>query len=343
MHVRDPLRSRPQLTPEQRAEDAADDQDFQICAAYVRDHSAGEVEGMYGPSSITWEIWREPVLLLAGVPAVLMQVAHPAIGTGVARLSNFREDILGRARATFSSLYQLVFGDLSEAQKASRRLHLVHRRVRGVIEEPGGPLNGKPYRANQQELLRWVGGTVAMFGRDVFECLIRPLGEDEKDRWYREFLIASASSGVRPDLLPARRTDYERWYAEQMENPDLWVGPLAKEIADAIFNSPVTRGPFDEMLAAGLLPPKWREAYGLRWGTVEQAGFRTAIAGLRAGHRISPGRSRYVVAWHQAQLRLAWAKGKRGSMQGRLLNTLEKRVSLPTAIRPIAEGMEEPS
>ena len=342
MHVRDPNRRPPPPTPEQCAEDAADDRDFQFCAAYVGEHAAGNREGMYGPGSITWEIWREPALLIAGVPAVLMQVAHPAIGTGVARLSNFKEDILGRARNTFTSLYQLVFGDLEEARKASRRLHLVHRRVRGMVEGPGGPLDGSAYRANQQELLRWVGGTVAMFGRDVFERLVRPLSEEEKDRWYTEFLVASASTGVRPDLMPARRVDYDAWFAVQLESDVLKIGPPAREIADALFNSALTRGPADEILAAGLLPPRWREAYGLRWGAADRAAFQAAMAGLRAWHRLSPGRSRYVVAWHQAQLRLAHAQGKRGSLQGRLLNALDRRVDLPTSIQPIAEGVEEP-
>lgn len=341
MHVRDPNRRPPPLTDAERAENAADDKDFQVCARYVTEHAAGSVEGMYGPQSITWEIWREPLLLLAGVPAVLMQVAHPAIGTGVARLSNFREDILGRARNTFTSLYQLIFGDLEDARRASRRLHLVHRRVRGSIEAPGTTLDGKPYRANQQELLRWVGGTVAMFGRDVFERLVRPLSEDEKDRWYREFLVASASSGVRPDLLPARRVDYDHWFAEELRNPVLQVGPVAKEIAEALFNSSVTRGPMDEILTAGLLPDAWREAYNLRWGTVEKAAFRSSMAGLRAWHHLTPGRSRYVVAWHQAHLRLAIARGNRGSLQGRLLNAMDRRYDLPTSIQPIAEGVEE--
>jgi uncharacterized protein (DUF2236 family) len=240
-------------------------------------------------------------------------------------------------------LYELVFGDLSEARGASRRLHLIHRRVRGVIEAPGSALDGQPYRANQQELLRWVGGTVAMFGRDVFERLVRPLSEEEKDAWYLEFLVASASSGVRPDLMPRQRRDYDARFAEQLRNPVLKVQPLSLEIADAMFNSVVTRGPLDEILTAGLLPPEWRDAYKLRWGKREQAAFHAMMAGLQAWHRYTPGRSRYVVAWHQAQLRLALQQGKPGSLQGRLLNALDRRIEVPTAIRPIARGVEEPT
>lgn len=341
MHARDSNHRPPPPSPEQQAEDAQDDEDFQYCASYVAERAAGAVEGLYGPSSITWEIWREPMLLLAGVPALLMQVAHPAIGTGVAQLSSFRADVLGRARGTFTSLYQLVFGDLEEAQGASRRLHLIHRRVRGTVDAPGTGLHGRPYRANEQELLAWVGGTVGIFGRQLYERVVRPLTEEEKDVWYQEFLVASASTGVRPDRMPARRVDYDVWFEEQLRGPSLQVTPNAKVIADAIFNSQVTRGPLDEILAAGLLPAPWRDAYGLRWGTVEQSTFDALISGLRAGTRFSPGRSRYVIAWHQAQLRLARARGEAGSLQARLLNYVDRQVDIPTSIKPIAAGITE--
>lgn len=343
MHVRDRSRHLPPPTPESILEDAQDEKDFQVCAAYVRDHACGPAEGMYGPQSITWQLWREPLLLVAGVPAVLLQVTHPAIATGVGRLSDFRQDILGRARRTFQSLYQLVFGDLHEAQKASWRLHVLHRRVRGTIEDPGGPLDGQNYRANDQALLRWVGSTVAILGRQVYEKMVRPLSEAERNQWFQEFLVASAASGIRPDGLPPNADALDRWFEEQCNSPAFRVTPLTRDIGQALFNSAVTHGPLDEIMAAGLLPPRWREGFGLKWGKTEQRAFSATLKTLHLYHTVNPPKLRACVAWHQAQLRIAQAHGQRPSRMGRLLNAIDRRIDLPFSINPIAEDISHAS
>lgn len=342
MHSRDRRRDLPPPTAADLAQDALDQRVYERCRQYVAANAAGKVEGLFGPDSVTWQMWREPALLVAGVPAVMLQLGHPAIATGVGRLSNFQDDILGRARRTFISLYQLVFGDLDEALSASRRLHLLHRRVRGVIEDPGGPLDGQPYRANDQELLRWVGGTVSVLGRHVFERLIRPLSPAERDAWFREFVVISAASGVLPESQPRGVDELDAWFEGELRSRRLRLTPLAREVAQALFNSAYTRGPIDEILCAGLLPPEWREAFGLRWGSTERAAFGTFAASMRAWHRVQPVALRAAPAWHQAKLRVALDRGDRPSRIGRLINALDRRVDLPFSIQPIAEDIEEP-
>lgn len=288
MHSRDRSRHLPPPTAADIAQDARDQKVYARCQAYVETHAAGPVEGLFGPESVTWTLWREPALLVAGVPAVMLQLGHPAIATGVGRLSDFRNDILGRARRTFISLYQLVFGDLDDALSASRRLHLLHRRVRGTIEDPGGPLDGQPYRANDQDLLMWVGGTVSVLGRRVYERLVRPLTPAERERWFREYLVISAASGILPENQPRDADGLDAWFEGRLRSGDLRLTPLAREVAGALFNSAYTRGPIDEIVCAGLMPPEWREAFGLRWGRREQAAFGAFAAAMRAYHRVQP-------------------------------------------------------
>lgn len=341
MHPPDPTRPTHAPTPEQQAEDAADARDFEVCAAFVRAHAAGEVEGMYGPGSVTWAIWREPLMLAAGLPAVLLQVAHPAIGTGVAELSRYKVDMLGRAWRTMSSLYELIFSDLPTALAASRRLHLTHRRVRGTIRDPGGPLDGQPYRANEQHLLRWVSATVSVCGLQLHERAIRPLTPAERRRWFQEYRVAAASVGVRPDTLPDTLPAMEAWYDAELRAPHLRVGPAARDIARALFNTAATRGPLDEWVAAALLPPQWREAYDLPWGPRHASAAEAACRSMRALHR-APAPARAVPAWHQARLRLDRARGRRGDPLARLLNRIDRRIDLPGSIRPIAPHLTPP-
>ncbi len=324
------------------AEDRQDAAEFERCMQYVRAHATGELEGLHGPNSVTWTTLREPLVLAGGFAAVLLQLAHPAVAAGVGQYSSFAKDLIGRARRTFTSMYELLFGTLTESMAASRRLFLIHRRVRGVVEEPGAPSPG-PFRANEQRLLRWVGATTSFAMNDAFERLVRPLTPEEWALFHPEYVLRNAAVGVLPETQPKTLEALVTWYAHELESPELEVGPTALGIADALFNSKYTRGPFDEILTAGLLPPRFREAYKLRWGKVEQRSFAVMVGGLRATRSLLPEPYTHVVAWHQANLRIARAQFQPESRWARVLNAIDKRVDLPTSLKPIAPDVVVPS
>ena len=64
------------------------------------------------------------------------------------------------------------------------------------------------------------------------------------------------------------------------------------------------------------------------------------VQSVRLFRRATPLRARSVVAWHQAQLRVARATGAPESRLGRLLNRLNSRTDLPGSIPPIAPHAE---
>ncbi len=78
--------------------------------------------GLFGPESVTWRVNREGVLLLGGGAAIIMQVAHPLVGAGVAEHSNYREDPWGRLYRTLDITTSIVFGSTAKANEASERL-----------------------------------------------------------------------------------------------------------------------------------------------------------------------------------------------------------------------------
>lgn len=322
--VRDPV------PPE---EDQQDHADFQACLAYVDAHAAGEVEGLFGPESTSWVIFREPAILLGGLAAVLLQLAHPAVASGVGQHSNFRQDIRGRSRRTSTALYRLIFGTLADATDVTRRLYRIHRLVRGRIEAPGLAIDGKAYRANQRELLLWVSSTTAVTSKIAFEHFVRPLTADEARRRYPELLLGSAAVGVRPDFQPPTEEAFDAWYQGMLSGGELRVTPPARSIAEALFRSPFSGGPVGAILTAGLLPQHLREGYGLAWGRWEQRSFRALAASLRRAAATMRPPFRYAVAWHQAELRLAKARGERAPLLGRSLDALGRRLGwLPTSL-----------
>jgi len=313
-------------------DDRQDSADFEACMAYVRAHAAGEVEGLFGPASFSWTVMREPGVLLSGLAAVLLQLAHPAVGTGVSRHSTFREDVSGRVQRTSNALYRLIFGSLPEAMAMSQRLYRVHRLVRGRIEAPGAATDGMAYRANERHLLRWVSATVSVSARLAFATFIRPLTAAEMRAWYLEYLLVGAATGVRPDEQPKAEEAFDAWYEGMVTGDELRVTPAARSVMEALFRSPVAGGAVGATLTAGLLPARVRELYGLPWGRWEQRKFRALAASVRRALTALPAPYRYVVAWHQAELRIARARGERAPLLGRSLDILGRRLGVPTSL-----------
>ena len=52
--------------------------------------------GLFGPQSVTWRVHADPLLVLGGLRALLLQAAHPLAMAGVMAHSEFREDPWGR-------------------------------------------------------------------------------------------------------------------------------------------------------------------------------------------------------------------------------------------------------
>jgi uncharacterized protein (DUF2236 family) len=320
------------VTEQDRFEDEGDGIDFERCMTFVRSNAAGDVAGVFGSDSVSWKLAAEPLYLLAGTSAVLLQMAHPAVVSGVSSHSNFARDVMARAKRTVATLYQFVFGDLKSAIHAAHRLHKIHRSVRGVIDEPKSPTHGERYRANDQALLKWVGLTTTVMGRKGFETFVRPLTSIERTKLERESRVSFALSGVLPEHVSGRYDDLETEMHTRLQRGDLVVGDAARTIAKALFDFMNTRGPVEEIITAGLLPAPLRDAFGLRWDAQQQSRFDRIADGLRRWHAVAPTRYRYVVAWHQAMVRTQRAEGKAPSLWSRSLDALGHRWNLPTSL-----------
>lgn len=312
------------------AEAAGDREAFERCLAYVRERSANETAGIYGPASITWEIMREPCVLLAAPSAVLLQLAHPAICDGVSRYSSFTKDYAGRARRTFTTMYDLVFGSVTAATKVSHTLFAMHGRIRGTVDEPGSPWHGRSYRANEQELLRWVAVTLPVCVNQVFDRAVRPLDRADRERLYAEQKVGAAAVGVLPEVMPATLATFEDWYLRASSPEHLHVGDKARALFAALQagrKSLVLR-----TLSAAFLPPHVREGYGLPFGAREKAVLAGVLGGLRAGNRVLPRGLRSVLAFHQGTLRVAEDRGATAPLSSRLADALTRVAPLPTTL-----------
>src|SRR5580700_9332874 len=127
----------------------------------VRALAPGEMEGVFGPDSLTWRIDREALTFLGAGRALLLQLAHPWVAAAIVQHSRTLADPIGRFHRTFAVVFTMVFGTLDQALSAARGLHRRHATILGRLPITVGPFRaGSPYQANNLPALRWVYATL---------------------------------------------------------------------------------------------------------------------------------------------------------------------------------------
>jgi uncharacterized protein (DUF2236 family) len=285
--------------------------------AEVRDPGAG----LFGPGSALWQVNREAVIFLGGGRAALLQLAHPWVAHAIDQHSVARDDVAGRFQRTFENVFAMAFGGLGEALTSARRVHAVHTRIRGTLAESVGEhRRGDPYWANEPEAMLWVAATLWDTSVQVHERFVGPLSLAEKERYYAETLRFTDLFGIPRERAPADWTAFQAYTRSMLASETLAVGEVARELAASILAArrPSTRPLMGwiRLLTAGLLPPRFRAEFGMRYGRGERAAFAASTLAVRAGARRLPGRLRYLPAYVDAQRRLA---GRRPSRTSALL------------------------
>lgn len=269
---------------------------------------ADPVAGFFGPQSITWRINRDSVTYIGGLRALLMQIAHPKVAQGVADHSNYREDPFGRLFRTFEVVHDLVFGDRATAMTAASRLHRVHQRVGGSLADPVPWPHTRRYHANDPDLLRWVYATLVDSAMVTHRLLLPDLEPQQWETYYQESKIFGELCGVSPDDLPESLPDFRAWMRRTVEGPSLHVGDTAREIADAILKGPPIMYPLrpsNYVLAAGMLPGRMREAFGLGWSVPVRLSYTFGVLATRAVVRNIPLTLRSLPVARRAERRCA--------------------------------------
>ncbi|MEU2713249.1 oxygenase MpaB family protein [Streptomyces sp. NPDC007205] len=149
-----------------------------------------------GPDSLLARSLSQWAFLLVYPRAILLQVAHPAVGAGVAQHSAYRTDPWQRGYRTLAHLQHLAQADPTDGERFGRELRRWHRDIHGT------DTHGRPYHALRPELFLWVHATYLDSILTLWELCGRPLEADEKGGLYRQWLRAGQCLGLREDELP---------------------------------------------------------------------------------------------------------------------------------------------
>ncbi len=295
--------------------------------ATISNRYENETIGFFGPDSITWKIYREPLVLLGSSRALLLQIAHPAIADGVKNYSDFQNNMARRAHRTFTSMVQIWFGDKNTAINCAKRLQDIHSRIRGTAAwEIEDETIYRPYCAADPDLLFWVLATMIDTSIIVTEKIKGKIPKEEKNQFFEESKITAQLMGIPLEEYPNDLGAFYERYNAILESETLCVDQSGKAISKAIFKIPYPFRKFLQLLAGGLLPPKVSTQFDLRLTKFSKKVFDLIIAISKINYRLTPTFLRHAPAFHQANYRISKAKGAKVSLIERIHHWLGENI-----------------
>ena len=189
----------------------------------------------------------DAAMFVGGLRALLLQSLHPLAMIAVAQHSDYRNDPWGRLQRTSTFLAATTFGTAEDAQRAVDRVRRVHEYVTGTAPD------GRPYRAGDPHLLRWVHvAETDSFLRCHQRYGARPLDRAGCDGYVADTARVATALGV-PD---PPRTRAELSAALGAYRPELRATPEAREAARFLVRNPplplLARGPYALLAAAAI-------------------------------------------------------------------------------------------
>ncbi|PSM40770.1 DUF2236 domain-containing protein [Streptomyces dioscori] len=220
--------------------------------------------GLFGPSSVTWQLHSDPMMWIAGVRALYLQALHPRAVRGVMQNSDFRKDAWGRLMRTAHFVGTTTYGTKEAAEKAGARVRRIHTML--TATDPG---TGERYGVDEPALLLWVHCAEIDSYLHVLRRSGLPLTDAQADRYIDEHRVSARLVGLAPAGVPSDQRELAAYF--EKVRPELTAGPEARDVDDFLCRPPVhpLLVPARALLwrwvaqtAYASLPPHAHELYG---------------------------------------------------------------------------------
>lgn len=257
-----------------------------------------EDHGLFGPESVTWRVMGEPILLVGGFRALLMQGLHPRAMRGVLQNSALMDPAEAWARFVRTTEFVRVrtYGTRAEVERAGRRVRRIHATLTAC-----DPDTGERYRLDEPESLRWVHvGEVDSYLTVARRAGVR-LSDADADAFVAEWRRAAEVVGLDPGSVPGSVAELHAY----IESARPWlrlvpeaVHPLRSSLSTPLPGLLATLRPVVPaltVLAFATLPRWARRLYGVPatpfgdlWATGVLRTLQTGIGLVPANVRYSP-------------------------------------------------------
>jgi uncharacterized protein (DUF2236 family) len=144
----------------------------------------------------------------------------------------------------------------------------------------------------------WTLAVIADSGRAMYETMVRPLSEHEREDLWQDYVRFGELFGLPRSEVPASYREFSAWWEERLSSPDLQATAHGLEMAPLVaFRQPVPRTAQGNIVAQnhiikGTLPPQVRSIFGIRWSGAHEASFRAMAGAHRRARRFFPHRVR---------------------------------------------------
>jgi uncharacterized protein (DUF2236 family) len=233
--------------------------------------------------------------LLYGQRALLIGALEPLTYTGTMLSTKSGEWPFTRLARTAKIQETVFLGTRAEADKALAAVHRLHARIEGELSEAAGAHPaGAAYSAFDPELMLWTLAVIADSGRAMYEAMVRPLSESEREALWQDYVRFGELFKLPASEVPGSYPEFRHWFDAKLASPDLHATPHALEMAPLVaFKQPVpaaARGNIatQNLIIKGTLPPRVREIFGIRWGRGHERTFRAVTAAHRRARPAFP-------------------------------------------------------
>lgn len=248
------------------------------------------------------QILQEGILFAGSGAALLLQAALPAIReaetTGGHR--ELATELLDALQANISYLSCLVFGTSAERQTLLGLLQ------RGEAPGLGGGRNNR--FAHHPTLQLWMAATLYTTSTDFYQRVYGRVDYETSQRGYSEFSLLMNCLGMPAGTWPETRQAFWSYWDEQVGK--LTVSADAAQFAKDLRESQEMPKwvqnikPFLRAVTIEMLPPRLREAYGLRSTGSTRFLYRTWMGFSTAVYPAMPNKMRaYPLRYYQERLR----------------------------------------
>jgi uncharacterized protein (DUF2236 family) len=161
------------------------------------------------------------------------------------------------------------FGSRANADRVTRRVRAMHRRVSGILPNRVGVYPaGTPYRADDPQLLLWVLFTLVDSALVAYRKYGGSLTRAQEAAYWDDYKIVGRLFGLREHHMPATLEELDAYRQRMLEGDELLVTDWARERARQIVLEPplpwVARPLLETVnfVTIALLPDRIRHQYG---------------------------------------------------------------------------------
>ena len=233
--------------------------------------------GLFGPGSVTWRLHGDPVLVMGGLRALMLQSMHPDVVLGFVQNSGYQQDWWGRLTRTAEYVALTTFGPRAEIDRVAARVRYAHATFRFA-----DPVDGHERRLDEPELLLWVHcALVDSIVHVARRSGVRLSGEDA-DTYLAEQVRFAELVGLDPATVPASEAALAA-YMRDLE-PVLALDAAGREAISSLLAPPLR--PVVELATPARLG--WSTLAGLTFATLPPAVLALFPAAFRAGPAALP-------------------------------------------------------